>query len=198
VAEEVRKLAEESKKAADQIAKLNDEISSETQGAVKAIEENTGLSETGVAVINTKILGTLESIAQTAKHAEGVVMAMMESTKKQLDFAGRVSSAMSSVASASEEASATTEEFSASIQEINATVEQIASGAQELYKVVKKLRNLVKDSGTNTPKETRNLETMTPDITPRYNFAARNPIQMSENQTSSRAPLTAKVEPAIK
>jgi methyl-accepting chemotaxis protein len=194
VAEEVRKLAEESKKAADQIAKLNDEISAETQGAVKAIEENTNLSKTGVEVINTKILGTLESIAQTAKQAEAVVMAMTESTKKQLDFAGQVNGAMSSVAAASEEASATTEEFSASIEEINATVEEVASGAQELNNVVKKLRDLIKNFAVDKHENNREHVTVAPDVVPQEGSASSGIMAPANTGASPKRPLVIETE----
>ena len=143
VAEEVRKLAEESKKAADQIAKLNDEIQGETAAAVRTIEENATQSNAGVQVINDRVLVTLKKVQNTASQAEAAVGAISEASKKQLEFAGQVSSAMSSVAAASEEASATTEEFSASIEEINASVEETTAGAQEMTGVVKKLNDLV-------------------------------------------------------
>ena len=144
VAEEVRKLAEESKKAADQIAKLNDEIQAETGEAVKAIEENASKSQAGVEVINQRVMTTLEKVQQTAKQAEIGVRGISETAKKQLEFAGQVASAMSSIASASEEASATAEEFSASIEEINASVEESATGAQEFTQVVRRLNELIK------------------------------------------------------
>jgi methyl-accepting chemotaxis protein len=144
VAEEVRKLAEESKKAADQIAKLNDQIQTETGAAVKAIEENSAQSQAGVEVINTRVLTTLQKVQQTAKQAETAVNGISDAATKQLQFAGQVASAMSSIASASEEASATTEEFSASIEEINASVGESTARAQELTRVVHRLNELIR------------------------------------------------------
>ena len=143
VAEEVRKLAEESKKAADQIAELNDGIQGETAAAVKAIEENAVKSNAGVQVINDRVLVTLKKVQHTAEQADGSIAAMGEASKKQMEFAGQVATAMSSVAAASEEASATTEEFSASIEEINASVEETTVGAQELSDVVRRMNELV-------------------------------------------------------
>lgn len=162
VAEEVRKLAEESKKAADQITNLNDEIQSETAAAVKAIEENASFSNAGVQVIDTRVLTTLTKVQKTAQQAEFTVNAISEATKKQMEFAGQVTTAMSSVAAASEEASATTEEFSASIEEINASVEETTSGAQELTEVVRRLNDLIKQYKVTVQEETA----VAPDITP--------------------------------
>ena len=162
VAEEVRKLAEESKKAADQIAKLNDEIQAETAEAVRAIEENASKSQAGVDVINKKVMTTLEKVQQTAKQAETAVRGISDATKKQLEFAGQVASAMSSIASASEEASATTEEFSSSIEEINASVEQSTAGAQEFTQVVRRLNELIKQYKVELQEET----TVAADVAP--------------------------------
>jgi methyl-accepting chemotaxis protein len=166
VAEEVRKLAEESKKAADQIAKLNDEIRTETELAVNAIQENATKSSEGVDVIKGKVLVKLEKIAETTQSAETAVKGIDNATKKQLDFASQVGSAMSSVASASEEASATTEQFSASIEEITATVEQFSLGTQELNKVVKKLQGLTKHSKENLGEKTHGEDVTAPDVSP--------------------------------
>ena len=162
VAEEVRKLAEESKKAADQIAKLNDEIQAETAEAVRAIEENASKSQAGVEVINKRVMTTLEKVQQTAKQAETAVRGISDATKKQLEFAGQVASAMSSIASASEEASATTEEFSSSIEEINASVEESTAGAQEFTQVVRRLNELIKQYKVELQEET----TVAADVAP--------------------------------
>jgi methyl-accepting chemotaxis protein len=153
VAEEVRKLAEESKKAADQIAKLNDQIQTESRAAVNAIEENSAQSQIGVEVINTRVLTTLQKVQGTAKEAETAVNGISDAAKKQLEFAGQVASAMSSIASASEEASATTEEFSASIEEINASVEESTARAQELTRVVQRLNELIRQYKVDVQEE---------------------------------------------
>jgi methyl-accepting chemotaxis protein len=162
VAEEVRKLAEESKKAADQIAKLNDQIQNETVAAVKAIEENAARSQAGVGVINTMILTTLQKAQQAAKQAATAAERTMLRTKQQLEFAGQVGIAMSSIASASEEASATTEEFSSSLEEINASVEESTSRAQELARVVRRLNELIKQYKVEVQEET----TVAADVIP--------------------------------
>ncbi len=162
VAEEVRKLAEESKKAADQIAKLNDGIQAETAEAVRAIEENASKSQAGVEVINKRVMTTLEKVQQTAKQAETAVRGISDATKKQLEFAGQVAGAMSSIASASEEASATTEEFSSSIEEINASVEESTAGAQEFTQVVRRLNELIKQYKVELQEET----TVAADVAP--------------------------------
>ena len=162
VAEEVRKLAEESKKAADQITKLNDEIQGETEAAVKAIEENAVQSTAGVKVINDRVLISLEKVKRTAEQAESSITAMSDASKKQMEFAGQVATAMSSVAAASQEASATTEEFSASIQEINASVEETTIGAQELSEVVKRMNGLVNRYRINVEVDTK----VAPDMAP--------------------------------
>jgi len=179
VAEEVRKLAEESKKAADQIAKLNDEIQSETGAAVKAIEDNAVQSNAGVKVINDRVLVTLEKVKRTSEEAEASISAMNEASKKQIEFAGQVATAMSSVAAASEEASATTEEFSASIEEINASVEEATAGAQELSGVVKRMNDLVNQYKIDAPQEIP----VAPDITPQVGPSA------SHHETSTNPTL---------
>lgn len=154
VAEEVRKLAEESKKAADEIARLNDGIQIETGAAVMAIEENTVQSQAGVDVINTRVLTALGKAQQAAKQTETTAECTMLRTKKQLEFAGQVFSAMSSIASASEEASAATEEFSSSIEEINASVEESTAEAQELSQVVRRLNELIRQYKIEVEEET--------------------------------------------
>jgi len=168
VAEEVRKLAEESKKAADQIAKLNDEIQSDTGAAVKAIEDNAVQSNAGVQVINDRVLATLQNVKRTAEQAEASITAIGDASKKQLEFANQVSTAMSSVAAASEEASATTEEFSASIEEINASVEESTAGAQELSGIVKRLNDLVNQYRVELDPETN----IVPDASPHMQLSA--------------------------
>ena len=162
VAEEVRKLAEESKKAADQIANLNDEIKTDTENAVRAIEENAAQSAAGVEVIYTKVLTTLQKIDQTVQEASKMAVNIHDSTKRQLEMANQVSGALSSVASASEEASATTEEFSASIEEINASVEENRAGSQKLAGIVKKISDLIAKYKVEPDKEI----VVAPDVTP--------------------------------
>ena len=180
VAEEVRKLAEESKKAADQIAKLNDGIQAETAAAVKAIEDNAAQSTTGVQVINDRVLVTLQKVQRTAEQAENIIIAIGDASKKQLEFAGQVATAMSSVAAASEEASATTEEFSASIQQVNSSAEEMAAGAQELNKVVKKLLDAVGLSQSTT----EGKEAIAPDLAPRDEAASKRWIRAAEESKS--------------
>jgi methyl-accepting chemotaxis protein len=182
VAEEVRKLAEESKKAADQIAKLNDSIQGETAAAVKAIEDNAKESKAGVQVINDSVLATLQKVQSTAKESEATVTGIREASKKQMDFAGQVATAMSSVAAASEEASATTEEFSASIEEINASVEESNAGAQELSDVVKRMNELVNKYKVDGRQEV----TVAPDLSPSLTQnSAANPFDCPDNPVVS-------------
>jgi len=181
VAEEVRKLAEESKKAADQIAKLNDGVHTETAAAVKAIEENSLQSQGGVQVINTMVLTALEKAQQAAKQTETAAECTMLRTKRQLEFAGQVCSAMSSIASASEEASATTEEFSSSIEEINASVEESTSGARELACVVKQLNELIRHYNVEFPEEMTASADLIP-VSPRSERVAELSLGLSSQR----------------
>jgi methyl-accepting chemotaxis protein len=162
VAEEVRKLAEESKRAADQISKLNDGIQRETGAAVKAIEDNAIQSNAGVQVINDRVLVTLQTVQKSAQQSESAVNAISEASKKQMEFAGQVATAMSSIAAASEQASATTEEFSASIEEINASVGEITSGAEDLNGVVRRMNDLVNRYKINVEQEASVAQDVSP------------------------------------
>jgi len=186
VAEEVRKLAEESKKAADQIAQLNDGIQGETAAAVRAIEDNAIQSKAGVQVINDRVLVTLQKVQRTAEQSEATVNAISEASKKQMEFAGQVATAMSSIAAASEEASATTEEFSASIEEINASVEQTTTGAQELSDLVRRLNDLVKQYKVEVEQDVR----VAPDVSPLTQTDPSN----SQRQPSNREALRKQAE----
>ena len=109
VADEVRALAERTTRATREIGVMIKAIQSETQEAVKAMEE--GVHEVGKGAVSSQESG--------------------EALDNILARIGEVSTQISQIATAAEEQTATTNEVTMNVQQINQVVSKTARGAEE-------------------------------------------------------------------
>ena len=128
VAEEVRKLAEQSHTAAGRIADLIAEIQSDTGRAVGVVEEASGRTEEGTAIV----AGAGEAFA--------AIDAAVRTVTSQID---EIAAATGDVASVAGQTSVATEQVSASTQETTASAQELAASAHELAATADTLQQLV-------------------------------------------------------
>jgi methyl-accepting chemotaxis protein len=128
VAEEVRKLAEQSHTAAGRIADLIGEIQAETSRVVTVVEETSGRTEDGTAVVGSTrdaFLAIDEAVRQVTSRIHEIAAA----TAEVAGVAGQTSVA-------TEQVSASTEETTASAQELAASSHTLADTAETLERLV--------------------------------------------------------------
>lgn len=142
VADEVRKLAEGSAKAADQIGKLIREIKTDTEFAVKSMDEASKEVSTGREMIQN-VDGALGEIIKNTESNVGMVQQIKDITVNQIAFTKQVVKAVEDIASTAEESAAATEEASASGEEMSASMQELAASAQELADMAVELKDLV-------------------------------------------------------
>lgn len=170
VADEVRKLAERSSKATKEIADLITGIQSETNEAVKAMEDGTKEVETGAELAQNaglaleQIISTvtetyeqtqnISAAAQEMAASSGEVVKAVEmvaqvteantaATHQISASSAEVSGTMESIAAVTEQNSAAIEQVSASSEHISAATEQISESAESLSKMVIDLQSLI-------------------------------------------------------
>jgi methyl-accepting chemotaxis protein len=128
VAEEVRKLAEQSHAAAGRIADLIAEIQSDTDRVVGVVEETSGRTEHGTAIVGT------------ARDAFAAIDDAVRTVTSQIH---EIAAATSDVASVADQTSAATEQVSASTEETTASAQELAASAHELATTAATLEQLV-------------------------------------------------------
>lgn len=130
VAEEVRKLAERSANSTQEIAGIITNIQTQTDAAVKAMEQGIAEVESGsrAAVAAGQ---SLQVIKETADNAAKDVTGVAAAADQVRQNAGTVVKAFSSVAAVTEENTASTEQMAASAGEMAASTERITRVAQE-------------------------------------------------------------------
>jgi methyl-accepting chemotaxis protein len=128
VAEEVRKLAEQSHTAAGRIADLIGEIQAETGRVVRVVEETSGRTEEGTAVVGS---------------ARDAFLAIDEAVRVVTERIHEIAVATGEVAGVAEQASIATEQVSASTQQTTASAEELAASANQLATTAATLDELV-------------------------------------------------------
>jgi methyl-accepting chemotaxis protein len=142
VADEVRKLAEEAQLAAGSIASLVGEIRTDTQAAVRAMDqgraavaagqERAALAGQAFAVIRDQITEVSGQIGQVAAASGELVAAV-----------GEIQDAVTGVASVSEENAAAAQEVAASTEQTTASVQEVSASASEVNRAAGTLADLV-------------------------------------------------------
>jgi methyl-accepting chemotaxis protein len=128
VVAEVRKLAEQSHAAAGRIADLIAEIQSDTERVVGVVEETSGRTEQGTAIVGT------------ARDAFAAIDDAVRTVTSQIH---EIAAATSDVASVADQTSAATEQVSASTEETTASAQELAASAHELATTAATLEQLV-------------------------------------------------------
>ncbi len=120
VADEVRKLAERTTKATKEIAQMIKKIQTDTQGAVRSMEQGTQEVESGMR------------LAENA----GV------SLREIVGISQQVTDMVSQIAAASEQQSSASEQISKNVEAISTVTQQTASGTQQIARAAEDLNRL--------------------------------------------------------
>ena len=142
VAEEVRSLAEGSRKAAEQISKMIRDTESETNRALKAVENSKEIISTSIDVIQST-LDALSNVVEMVEDIASGAESVYKATEAQREGSERVVRASHDVAAIAEEAAAGTQEASAAANEQAASVEEMRASIQELARFAIEMKNLV-------------------------------------------------------
>lgn len=128
VADEVRKLAERTTKATKEIAVMIKQIQTDTDGAVKSIDEGNEEVEKG---------------KQLANKAGESLKNIITATNNVLDVVNMVASASEEQSSAAEQISKNIESISSVTQQSAAGTQQVARAAEDLNRLTDTLQNLI-------------------------------------------------------
>ncbi len=142
VADEVRKLAEESKKSADQITQMIAHIQTETNQAVKAMEDQNKEVESGLTYTNeakTAFINIEDAIGDVSQRVENVSSSIEELSA----LSEQVVAAISNVKMIAEEGVKANQEVTAGTEENVATIEEVSASAQNLSVLAEELNTLV-------------------------------------------------------
>ncbi len=140
VAEEVRKLAEQSGEAADKIASIIKGIQSQTDQAVRAMENGTGEVRAGNEVMN-KAGVQFEAIAENIIEVDRLIREAVEQASSVADSSMSVLEAAEQVQQETQKVSSNIDTISASTEEQSASMEEIAASSQKLAHMADSLRD---------------------------------------------------------
>ncbi len=140
VAEEVRKLAEQSGEAADKIASIIKGIQSQTDQAVRAMENGTGEVRAGNEVMN-KAGVQFEAIAENIIEVDRLIRDAVEQASSVADSSMSVLEAAEQVQQETQKVSSNIDTISASTEEQSASMEEIAASSQKLAHMADSLRD---------------------------------------------------------
>ncbi|MGO9904093.1 MAG: methyl-accepting chemotaxis protein [Solirubrobacteraceae bacterium] len=142
VAEEVRKLAEDSQSAAKEISGLIGAIQTDTNHAVKVVEDGAKRTADGATVVEQ----TREAFLQIGSSVDDMTARIEQIAAASEQIAASAQSMQSNIneaASVAEQSSASTEEVSASTEQTSASAEQMSASAQELSGMAETLNKLM-------------------------------------------------------
>jgi methyl-accepting chemotaxis protein len=154
VADEVRKLAESSSAQAEAINKLIKEIQSETQSAVRAMQDGTREVTEGRDIV-TKSGEALGDIIEMARQSFIQVQKIAKATQDQLSSVNQVTQYMADISTSAEQTASATQQSSASTEEMTASMEEMATSAQSLADMSLDLKTAVSkfNIGEEIPKQ---------------------------------------------
>ncbi|NMM62351.1 methyl-accepting chemotaxis protein [Clostridium sp. P21] len=144
VAEEVKILAEQSQDATNQISVLIGEIQSDTDKAVKAMNEGTHEVKIGTVVVNVagRVFKEIaDLVMKVSEEVRGISSATQQITANSEDIVSAVKDIddlSKKTVEQSQMVSAATEEQSASVQEISSSSQVLSKMAQELNEALNK------------------------------------------------------------
>ena len=142
VAEEVRKLAEQSQAAAKHIAELISHIQSDTEEAVKAMQEGNEEVQLGSGVVNKtgEIFAEIETMIREVNTQVGLAHAAM----LDIDAASaNISQSVKGVDGISKSTTAEAQNVSAATQEQAASMEEMSTASAALANLAQDLQNAV-------------------------------------------------------
>ncbi len=140
VAEEVRKLAEQSGEAADKIASIIKGIQSQTDQAVRAMENGTGEVRAGNEVMS-KAGVQFEAIAENIIEVDRLIREAVEQASSVADSSMSVLEAAEQVQQETQKVSSNIDTISAATEEQSASMEEIAASSQKLAHMADSLRD---------------------------------------------------------
>lgn len=146
VADEVRKLAEQSQDAAKQIAHLISGIQTETDKAVKAMNNGTLEVKLGTEVVNNaghafrKITISIEQMSGQVQEISGAIQQIASGSEKVVTSMHTIDTISKDTALQTQTVSAATEEQSASMAEISHSSQLLATMAEKLQKAIQKFK----------------------------------------------------------
>jgi methyl-accepting chemotaxis protein len=131
VAEEVKNLAEDSKEAADKISVIINDIQTNTERAVKSMNQGTQEVSDGMEIVS-KAGNALKNVAEMSKTTAELVEGISNITEQQKAGTDMVATTIDEIASIAEESASATEESASGMEELTASMEEITARAQEL------------------------------------------------------------------
>lgn len=139
VAEEVRKLAEQSQQAAKEIAQLIGEIQTETNRAVKVMNEGTQEVMLGTEVVN-KAGNAFHEIAEMSKRISKTMEGILTAVQQVASGSAEIVTAVREIDQLSQSSADEVQTVSAATEEQLATIEEIASSSQSLATMAQELQ----------------------------------------------------------
>ncbi|GGO05605.1 methyl-accepting chemotaxis protein [Saccharibacillus kuerlensis] len=146
VADEVRKLAEQSGNAAGSITALIGEIQSESEKAVRSMQEGTAVVRTGIDMVSQtgtafeEILSSIGRVAEEASAVSAIVEQVNISSKNMVDGVSDMAGIAAQSAGSTHGVAASTQQQSASMNEVSYSAEELSRMSQELQEVVARFR----------------------------------------------------------
>lgn len=143
VAEEIRKLADSTTDSADEITQLINKVQSEGQNIEKALQSSIQEMAEGKKAIDTTSTAFGE-IIDTAVNAQEKASSITELSKKQLEGANTLVTAVDDISQVVSDNAAATQEGSAATEQQSAAMEEMAHSAQDLARYAEGLIEQVK------------------------------------------------------
>ena len=143
VAEEIRKLADSTTESAGEITQLIGKVQNEGSNIEKALQSSIQEMAEGKKSIDTTSTAFGE-IIDTAVNAQGKAFSITELSKKQLEGAHNLVSAVDDISQVVSDNAAATQEGSAATEQQSAAMEEMAHSAQDLARYAEGLIDKVK------------------------------------------------------
>ncbi|SFH67649.1 methyl-accepting chemotaxis protein [Tindallia magadiensis] len=142
VAEEIRKLAEQSNQFAQEIDTVIGDLTEQTEGAVKTVEEVAVISKEqsdGIDGTSEKFAGIEKAIDEMRGKIEDLNDSAMDMRRKKDEIVGVIEN----LSAISEENAAGTEEASASVEEQTAAMNEIAQSSENLAEMAEEMKDAI-------------------------------------------------------
>lgn len=142
VAEEIRKLAEQSNQFAQEIDSVIHDLTEQTEGAVKTVEEVAVISEeqsNGIDGTSEKFTGIEKAIDAMRENIQELTESAMSMRQKKDEIVGVIEN----LSAISEENAAGTEEASASVEEQTSSMNEIAQSSENLAEMAEEMKHAI-------------------------------------------------------
>lgn len=143
VADEVRKLSEQSNTGAREIETMVSEMISETQKAVKSINDGRLAVENGVKIVEETDIAFVDIIRAVEKIVKNIAE-IVNITNDEVASSDQVVRLIDNVATITETTTGNSKEVAAAVEEQTATIQNLAATAEELSAMAMSLEGLIK------------------------------------------------------